>query len=206
VTLSKIYNKIEIFILCARATFAFRKNCFNKQTRVSLASRSKIINPSKIQFNGRAIFGTDLRLECIQSYANECFNPSIQFGNNFSCENYVHIGVNNIIIIGDNVLMGSFILISDHSHGIYNGENQINSAPKIPPTARFLSKGSVVIGNNVWIGDSVKIIGNISIGDGCIIGAGSVVTKNIPANSIVVGVPCKVIKQWCHKKCAWIKV
>ncbi|MBR06535.1 MAG: hypothetical protein CMP48_02530 [Rickettsiales bacterium] len=56
------------------------------------------------------------------------------------------------------------------------------------------SKGSVVIGNAVWIGDNVIILPGVSIGDGAVIGAGSVVTKNVPPYSVVVGVPAKVIK------------
>lgn len=52
----------------------------------------------------------------------------------------------------------------------------------------------ITIGNNVWIGGNVTILPGVSIGDNCTIGAGSVVTHNIPANSIVVGNPAKVIK------------
>lgn len=201
----KLFNKLSSFILCLRASYFFRRNCFNKGYRVTLGSRATILNPSNVRFYGRAIFGTDMRLECIQFYANNYFNPSIEFGINFSCGNYVHIGVNNNVSIGDNVLMGSSILISDHSHGIYNGENQSHSSPKKPPSDRILSKGNIIIGNNVWIGDSVKIIGDVTVGDGCVIGAGSIVTKDIPANSIVVGAPFKIIKQWCHQKNAWLK-
>ena len=52
----------------------------------------------------------------------------------------------------------------------------------------------ITIGNNVWFGGNVTVLGGVEIGDNTVIGAGSVVTKNIPAKSVAVGNPCKVIK------------
>jgi acetyltransferase-like isoleucine patch superfamily enzyme len=53
----------------------------------------------------------------------------------------------------------------------------------------------IIIGNNVWIGSNSTILPGVVIGDNSIIGAGSVVTKNVPSNVIVAGVPAKVIKK-----------
>lgn len=53
----------------------------------------------------------------------------------------------------------------------------------------------VTVGNNVWIGGSVTILAGVTIGDNCTIGAGSVVTRDIPANSVAVGNPARVVKQ-----------
>lgn len=53
----------------------------------------------------------------------------------------------------------------------------------------------ITIGSNVWIGGSVTILSGVTIGDNCTIGAGSVVVKDIPANSVALGNPCKVIKK-----------
>ena len=53
----------------------------------------------------------------------------------------------------------------------------------------------VTIGNNVWIGGSVTILAGVTIGDNCTIGAGSVVTRDIPANSVAIGNPARVVKQ-----------
>ena len=57
------------------------------------------------------------------------------------------------------------------------------------------SKGGIVIGDNVWIGDKCTILSGVSIGDGCIIAANSVVTQNVPSYSVVAGVPARIIKQ-----------
>ncbi|WP_032599622.1 DapH/DapD/GlmU-related protein, partial [Bacteroides fragilis] len=55
-------------------------------------------------------------------------------------------------------------------------------------------KGPVVIGNNVWIGEGASILPNVTIGDNSIVAAHAVVTKNIPANSIAVGCPARIIR------------
>ena len=91
-------------------------------------------------------------------------------------------------MIGNGLLTGRFVLISDNSHG---GLSQTEAA--IPPAARKLvSKGPVVIGDNVWIGDKVTILAGVHIGDNAIIAANAVVTENVPANTLVAGVPASV--------------
>ena len=55
------------------------------------------------------------------------------------------------------------------------------------------------IGKNVWLGGDVKILAGVSIGDNTIIGAGSIVTKDIPSNVVAVGNPCKVIREITDK-------
>ena len=125
------------------------------------------------------------------SYAGEKWTPSIKIGNNCHIGEFTHITSCNNIEIGDNLLTGRYVYISDNSHGTANF-----SQMKIHPANRFLySKGPIKIGNNVWIGESARILAGVSIGDGAIIGANSVVTKDVPAYSVVGGIPAKVLKE-----------
>lgn len=55
------------------------------------------------------------------------------------------------------------------------------------------SSGPVIIGNNIYFGTNVTVLKGVTIGDNCIIGAGSLVTKSIPANSVAAGIPCRVV-------------
>lgn len=114
-----------------------------------------------------------------------------------------HIVAHEKVEIGNNVLIASKCFISDTSHGVYKGENQ--DRPETPPNERKLVTKPVKIGNNVWIGENVVILAGSEIGDGCIIGANSVVSKDIPEESIVVG-HSQVIKKWNKKTGAWERI
>lgn len=119
------------------------------------------------------------------------FKPSIQIGSECLFGEYNHITCVNEIIIGNNVLTGRWVTITDNSHGDSNYTTLI-----IPPIMRpTISKGKVVIGNNVWIGDKATILPGVTIGDGAIIAANAVVTKDVPAYSVVGGNPAKIIKK-----------
>ncbi|MCE8625231.1 acyltransferase [Bacteroides fragilis] len=138
--------------------------------------------------NFRALSG--LRLEAIDFYNDNSYHPSILIGDNVVFNNSCHIGATNRIIIGDDVVVASRVFITDHFHG-----NTTYNDLQIPVRKRLLySKGPVIIGNNVWIGEGASILPNVTIGDNSIIAAHAVVTKNIPANSIVAGCPAQIIR------------
>ena len=113
----------------------------------------------------------------------------------------LHIGSAKYIKIGSNTLFGSDCTVMDHSHGGYKGE--FHSDPSIPPVKRDLISSPIVIGNNCWFGDRVFIMPGVTIGDGVVIGAGSIVTKDIPANSMAVGAPAKIIKKFSNITKNW---
>lgn len=129
------------------------------------------------------------RLEAIDSYSNKHFNPQIIIGNNFSAQDFCHIGCIEKIEIGDNVMIASKVFITDHFHGKINKED-IN----IAPTNRILTSKPIKIGNNVWIGDSVCIMPGVTLGNNIIVGANAVVTHNFPDNTVIAGCPAKIIK------------
>ncbi|MGN8895286.1 DapH/DapD/GlmU-related protein [Collinsella sp. HCP28S3_E9] len=105
----------------------------------------------------------------------------------------VHIVATNHVTISKNFLSASKVFISDCGHGEYSGPNP--SHPDTDPSKRALASMPVIIGDNVWLGENVCALKGVHIGDGAIIGANAVVSKDIPANSIAVGSPAKVIKQ-----------
>ncbi|MDE6105231.1 MAG: sugar O-acetyltransferase [Clostridia bacterium] len=86
------------------------------------------------------------------------------------------------IEIGDNVLIGQQVVIATLNHDL-SPEKRGNMLP-----------APVKIGNGVWIGAHATILSGVTIGDGAVIAAGAVVTKDVPKNTVVGGVPAKVIK------------
>ena len=120
-------------------------------------------------------------------------NTTIQANCILGCNigEHTHITSINGITIGDGLLTGRYVYIGDNSHGELSWHDS-----SIPPINRHLkTKGGVLIGNNVWIGDKVTILSGVTIGNNAIIGANSVVTHDVPDNSIVAGIPAKIIKR-----------
>jgi lipopolysaccharide O-acetyltransferase len=142
--------------------------------------------------------GVNLRIDII---LRKNFTPILHIGENVQFNDYVHIAVAKGVFIGDNTLIASKVFISDHNHGNYTDENQSN--PNTPPIERELFSKEVHIGNNVWIGEFVSILPGVTIGEGSIIGSTSLVSKDIPAFSIAVGSPAKVIKTYNKDSNKW---
>ena len=95
--------------------------------------------------------------------------------------------------IGDNVMLGTNVSLLTPVHPLRWQERN----PKILPDGEIFQLEAakpITIGNNCWLASNVTVIGGVTIGEGCVIGAGSVVTKDIPANSFAAGNPCRVIK------------
>lgn len=130
--------------------------------------------------------------KCINN-EEECtqrFTPQLSIGSNCRFGAFNHITAINNIIIGDGVLTGKWVTITDNSHG----KLEESQAQVMPISRPLFSKGPVVIGNNVWIGDKATILPNTNIGEGSIIAANAVVTKDVPPFSLVAGNPAKIIK------------
>lgn len=114
----------------------------------------------------------------------------IKIGDNccFGAEN--HITSSNKIIIGNGLLTGKRVTISDNNHGSTDMQDL-----RLPPEERpVVSKGEIIIGDNVWIGENSIILAGVTIGEGAVIAAGSIVTKNVPPYTVVAGNPAKILK------------
>lgn len=130
---------------------------------------------------------------------------TLWIGEDVRIGDYVHIVAHQSVSIGDHCLFASKIFISDTDHGDIKGESS-HTDPTIPPSLRPLNSTPVKIGNKVWIGENVVVLPGVSIGDGCILGANSVINRDIPAYCIAAGVPARVIKQYDFETSRWVKV
>lgn len=136
-------------------------------------------------------FGKMTVLTAWDEYEGETFLPEVIIGKNCSFGDYLHLTCIKKITIGNHVLTGRWVTISDNGHG-----NTDYETLQMPPTKRKLScKGPVEIGNNVWIGDKATILSGVKIGEGSVIAANAVVTKEIPSFCVAAGNPAKIIKQ-----------
>ncbi|MVN92776.1 acyltransferase [Mucilaginibacter aquatilis] len=111
--------------------------------------------------------------------------PSINIHNNVFVGTGCEFNITKGITIGNDSLIASGCRFIDHDHGMQQGQlMRIQNGPE----------EAISVGQNVWIGCNVVVLKGVTIGDGAIVAAGSVVTKSIPSNEIWGGVPAKKIK------------
>ena len=96
--------------------------------------------------------------------------------------------------IGKYCALGYHITIVTTNHDFTKPNLQINMHRKFSFGSLEISKGPVTIGHNVWLGDNTTILSGVHIGDGCVVGAGAVVTDHLPPCSVSAGVPARLIK------------
>lgn len=152
-------------------TLIFFKRILLKRQGVTIHHHSVF---SGVRFKGKAT---------IEPYCRLVGDASIEIGDNF----YLNVGCHILgeIKIGDDVIIGPKTVMWGRDHGTLRNE-LIRTQPHI--------KETIIIGNDVWIGANVTILKGVHIGDGAVIGAGSIVVKDIPAYSIAVGNPAQVVK------------
>lgn len=114
---------------------------------------------------------------------------------------YSRIGISNTVIgpvvIGDYVNIAQHVLISGLNHNYEDiTKNIADQGVKVNP---------VQIANDVWIGANAVILSGISIGQHAVVAAGAIVTKDVPAYTVVGGNPARVIKKWDHEQKKWIR-
>lgn len=158
------------------------------EDRLNAKKRMKRLNDLEPdQFKERAellneIFGKETHA-WIEPPFYFCYGYNISLGKgtyiNFNC-NFIDDGK---IEIGDKVMFGAGVTIATVGH------------PINPEMREYMYTAPVVIKENCWIGANVTICPGVTIGENTVIGAGSVVTKDIPANCIAVGNPCKVLRE-----------
>lgn len=110
----------------------------------------------------------------------------ITIGNNCAIGAQSFLGGQGGIVVGNDVIMGPQVKIFSENHNYQH--------PDIVIRKQGETRKGVVIGDNCWIGAGTTILDGFTIGSGCEIAGGSVVTKSIPSNSVSAGIPAKIIK------------
>ena len=148
-------------------------------------------NPQYFKIGDDCFLGKGSRFEAWDSYMGEKFTPSVVIGRDVRINSTCHIGCINRIEIGEQTLIGSHVLITDHAHG-QNAENELKQHPS---ERKLYSKGAVTIGERCWICENAISLPGVSIGDESVIAAGAVVTKDVPARAVAAGNPARVVKK-----------
>lgn len=151
-----------------------------------LSKADQLLNPRHIFIGKQVGIAHGARLDAIRQFAGQSYAGAIYIGDHTSIQPYAHIAAAASLYIGTYVLTGSRIFISDHDHQFTKLD--------VPVAYQPLAVAPVRIEDHVWLGENVTILKGVTVGHHAVIGANSVVTKNIPPFAIAAGSPAKVIR------------
>lgn len=180
---------------------------------VILGPGSRIVAPQRLRVAGGLVrLGSYSHIDCTS-------RDGIKLGRNFKLGAFSQViasgtlaNLGKGIVVGDNVGIGEFAYIggagglfigSDVIVGQYfstHPENHIFADPVVPIREQGVTREGINIGSDCWIGAKVTILDGVSLGRGCVVGAGSVVTRSFPDFTIIGGVPAKVLMMRGEKK------
>ncbi|MDL2265443.1 sugar O-acetyltransferase [Parabacteroides sp. OttesenSCG-928-G21] len=171
----RMYNDLSPTLIQKRKQAVFLTNEYNDSYGESSIVRETLLRKFLKKVGENVHFEPNFRCE---------FGFNISIGDNFFANFDCIMLDGNLITIGNNVLLAPRV-------GLYTANHAIDPQERIMGGcyARPIS-----IEDNVWIGAGVHIIGGVTIGSNSIIGAGSVITKDIPSNVVASGVPCRVVR------------
>jgi len=149
-------------------------------------------------------FGHSLFLEgCVDVSESRkvCLGNSVRLGKDI----YLGTWPTGKLVVGDNCYIGRWCIILAHNSVTIGNDCQIAPGCHITDVNHGIAAGELIrkqplvskpvrIGNDVWVGAGCSILSGVTIGDGAVVGARSVVTHDVPSNAIVVGVPARIIK------------
>jgi len=153
---------------------------------LTLGYRCQINALSKggIEFGENVSIGSGTIIECTGVIRN--LGESLKIGNSVGFAQNCFIEVRGNIEIGDDCIFASGVSMAAENHVFENNE--------IPIRLQGETRKGIRVGKDCWIGTQAVILDGVNIGDGCVIAAGAVVNNDVPAYSIVGGVPAKIIK------------
>ncbi len=185
-----LYRRVRIAFAWTRGVFWGMRCDSAERHPVFIGPHGQFLGLRGVRLHGRLTLGIRCRIELYHRYADQQFHPTLWIGANVSMENDCHIGVVNRVELHDGVMLASRVYISDHAHG-----DTDKSILEMRPVLRPLySKGPVIVGRNAWIGEGAAIMPGVRIGEGAIVGANAVVTRDVPPGAVVGGVPARIIK------------
>lgn len=182
----------------------------NNPKNLKISLPWNIANPDRIYIGDNVNFGPGCFLLALTEYPtakihsdyvhpSQKFDPIIRIGNNVTATANVQISAVHSLTIEDDVMFSSNIFVGDHQHGI----GGIHKAYKYQDLQKIQP---IIIRRGCWIGQNSIILPGVEIGEMSIIGANSLVNKNIPPRCLAFGSPARVARRWDEKTASWCSV
>jgi len=173
--------------LCEKKVKIYHGNYIFAGEKLNLEEGCEIVGLSKrgINFGNQCTVGRYSTIRPTNVLLDEA-GEGLKVGNKSNIGAYSYIGCSGYIEIGNNVMMGPRVNLMSENHNY----SDLNHSMK----SQGVTRSYIIIEDDVWIGVNSTILAGVRIGSGSIIAAGAVVTKDVPKNSIVGGIPAKIIR------------
>lgn len=181
----------------------------NKPKRLVVDLPRRINNPKRIHFGDDVKLGPNSVLNARTEYPGEWmrdpegdhvsqeFDPAIWIGHRVTATSALQVTAFKEIVIEDDVMFAANVYISDGLHS--------TASAHCPYKFQGIWRVAAIrIGRGCWIGQNVVFMPGVTLGEFCVVGANSVVTSDLPAKSIAVGNPARVIKRWSSVRERWV--
>jgi len=169
-----------------------------------LGEGSFILRPRKISgarfvsVGNRTAINADSELSALGEYEGVTYEPRLDIGEDVYIGPHVCLTACNSLTISDGCVLSQYVYITDFLHGF--------SPDSVPILEQPLeSKGPVHIGRACFIGFRAAIMTGVTLGEHCVVGTNSVVTRSFPAYSMIAGCPAKVVKVYCRETNLWLR-
>jgi acetyltransferase-like isoleucine patch superfamily enzyme len=157
----------------------------------------RISEPSRITIGDRTTIGPNPMITPIVEYAGIRYQPEITIGKDVYIGPNVYLVAINGIVIEDGCVLSEFVFMDDNTHGLDPEAGLIMKQP-------LVDGGKIKIGRNCFLGLRSAIMPGVTLGEHCIVGMNSVVTKSFPAYSMLVGSPARLVRCYSHELKAWV--
>jgi acetyltransferase-like isoleucine patch superfamily enzyme len=159
-----------------------------------------ITNPQFIAIGRMVVIRPHAWLYAITGYegAPNVFRPSIEIRDGCSIGRFCHITCSNRLVLEENVFLTEGVLITDSIHGYEDVTKPIYSQP-------LISRGPIVVGSGTWISNGATVVGKVTIGRNCVIGANAFVNKDVPDYCVVVGIPGRIVRRFDQDQSRWVR-
>lgn len=166
-------------------TIHLRNMIFGSMVQVHEHCKLSAIGKGPLEIGNQVTIGAYSRISITYGFHQP--GVGIRIGHNVGLGEYAHLGGAGGLDIGDDCIIGPYFSCHPENHEV--------SQPGVPYRLQGVTRKGISIGKNCWIGAKVTVLDGVVIGDNCILAAGAVVTKSFPSNSVVGGVPARLIKK-----------
>ncbi len=156
-----------------------------------------ILNPHRIEIGDRVLIHDGAMFSVVEELHGRRHDPHLRIGSGTNIGHGIWFSCVGEMEIGENNLMGHNILIADSYHEYHDPYTPIIHQPMAEPRGVRIGPGCIV-------GPHVAILAGVTVGENTFIAANAVVTKSVPANSVVVGNPARVVRRYDRDRAEWV--